>query len=268
MDSSRHSRSHHQRQRHRSRSPLHSPPPRHHHASRSPPRQRDRPQSQDRPPGRYRRRARSRSPIHHRSRKPLPPQEESYRSRTTGAPSDSIEKAPSKERPNFKASGLLAAETNKVTVGAGNKTQDIILKYHEPPEARKPPSREQWQIFVFKGTSKEPLETIPLYSRSCWLMGRELAVADLPVEHPTCSKQHAVFQFRHITKTNDYGEKKDRVGLYLLDLESSHGTFLNDEKISSARYVECHSGDVVKFAESSREYVLILPPKSWEETLS
>ena len=170
-------------------------------------------------------------------------------------------KPPLKEKPNFKASGLLAAETNKVTVGAGNKTQDIVLKYHEPPEARKPPANEKWQIYIFKGASKDPIETIPLHSRSCWLMGRELAVVDLPTEHPSCSKQHAVFQFRHTTQTNEYGEKKSRVGLYVLDLESANGTFLNDEKLTPARYVECRTGDVVKFAESSREYVLILPPK-------
>lgn len=166
-----------------------------------------------------------------------------------------------KEKPNFKPTGLLAAETNKIVVGTGDTAQDIVLKYHEPPEARKPPSSEAWVLYVFKGTSPDPIHTYQLHSRSCWLMGRELAVADIPVEHPSCSKQHAVFQFRYIVKKDEWGEKKGKVRLYVLDLESSNGTFLNGEKLEAARYMECLTGDVVKFGESEREYVLLLPPK-------
>lgn len=116
-------------------------------------------------------------------------------------------------------------------------------------------------MYVFKGDAKEPLQTIQLHTRSCWLFGRELAVADVPIEHPSCSKQHAIFQFRHVVKKNEYGEKKARIGLYLLDLESANGTVLNGEKVEVARFVECRSGDVVKFGESTREYVILLPPK-------
>lgn len=195
-----------------------------------------------------------------RSKKPLPSQEESYRGQENGD-AGAVVKPPPKEKANFKASGLLAAEANKVTIGNGDKSQDIVLKYHEPPEARKPPSSEQWITYVFKGQDKDPMQTLQLYTRSCWLMGREVAVADISTEHPSCSKQHAIFQFRHIMRKDEWGEKKGKVGLYLLDLESSNGTFLNDERIEVARYVECRSGDVVKFGESTREYVLLLPPK-------
>lgn len=31
-------------------------------------------------------------------------------------------------------------------------------------------------------------------------------VADIPVAHPSCSKQHAVIQFRQIAEKNEYGE--------------------------------------------------------------
>lgn len=31
---------------------------------------------------------------------------------------------------------------------------------------------------------------------SCYLFGRERRVADVPTDHPSCSKQHAVLQFR------------------------------------------------------------------------
>lgn len=148
-----------------------------------------------------------------------------------------------------------------MTVGNGSNSQNIVLKYHEPSEARKPPSSERWVLYVFKGQDKDPLQTIPLYTRSCWLLGRETAVADIPIDHPSCSKQHAVFQFRYTVKKDEWGEKTGKVGLYVLDLESSNGTSLNDKKIDAARYVECLSNDVISFGDSDREYVLVLPPK-------
>jgi hypothetical protein len=42
--------------------------------------------------------------------------------------------------------------------------------------------------------------TDPLYVHrmSCYLFGRERKVADVPTDHPSCSKQHAVLQYRHV----------------------------------------------------------------------
>ena len=51
-----------------------------------------------------------------------------------------------KAKPNFAPSGLLAAATKTVQLGDGTKT---VLKYHEPPEARKPTGG--WRLYVFKG---------------------------------------------------------------------------------------------------------------------
>jgi len=35
-----------------------------------------------------------------------------------------------------------------------------------------------------------------LHRQSAYLIGRLRRIADIPVDHPSCSKQHAVFQFR------------------------------------------------------------------------
>ena len=80
-------------------------------------------------------------------------------------------------------------------------------------------------------------------------------------EHPSCSKQHAVVQFRYVEKKDEFGEKVGNVKPYVLDLESANGTRVNGEMVPERRYVELMSGDVLKFGESTREYVLILPPK-------
>ena len=63
------------------------------------------------------------------------------------SPSPSHSKSPvDKPKPNFNPSGLLAAATNTVEAADGTST---ILKYNEPPEARKPTFG--WRLYVFKG---------------------------------------------------------------------------------------------------------------------
>ncbi|MCJ1294314.1 hypothetical protein MMC34_005872 [Xylographa carneopallida] len=186
-----------------------------------------------------------------RAQAPLPSQKAAFNV-DKAAPSAALITT-EKQKPNFAPSGLLAAETNIVANTA------IILKYNEPPESRLPPVSASWRLYVFKGTVT--LNTLSLHTRSCWLFGRESAVVDYVTEHPSCSKQHAVVQFRYVEKKDEFGEKVGNVKPYVLDLESANGTRVNGEMVPERRYVELMSGDVLKFGESTREYVLILPPK-------
>lgn len=161
-----------------------------------------------------------------------------------------------KQKPNFAPTGLLAAASNSISQVDGTS---IVLKYHEPAEARKPPAKDIWKLYVFKG--KDILETIELSTRSCWLVGRELAVVDMAAEHPSISKQHAVIQFRFIEKKNEFGDKLGKVRPYLIDLESANGTLLNKDEVPSSRYLELRDKDMIQFGHSTREYVLVLAPK-------
>jgi smad nuclear-interacting protein 1 len=228
--------------------------------SRSPRRKqrRDYPGSRSPPPPRKhkhgRRHSRSRSrDLDRRSRKPLPSQEIAFKGELD-PDSGALDKPIEKEKPNFANTGLLAKEANTVV---GTK---IVLKYNEPPDARKPPPSQKWQLYVFKGD--DIVDEVPLYTQSCWLIGREAAVADVHVEHPSCSKQHAVIQFRHSVKMNEFGDKQNIVRPYLIDLESANGTRLNGEKIKDSRYYEIRDKDMVKIGLSDREYVFMLPPSS------
>lgn len=184
---------------------------------------------------------------------PLPSQEDSFAVTRTG---EGGEPEKPKEKPNFGNTGLLAAASNSVAQADGTS---IALKYHEPAEARKPPPRDQWKLYVFKGA--DIVDTIDLSLRSCWLVGREMAVVDLPAEHPSISKQHAVIQFRYTEKRNEFGDKVGRVKPYLIDLESANGTVLNDSKIPDSRYLELRDKDMIQFGQSTREYVVMLAPR-------
>ncbi|KAG0642805.1 SMAD/FHA domain-containing protein [Tuber brumale] len=170
--------------------------------------------------------------------------------RTAASTSEPRAPEPPKDREeaNFNTTGLLAA--------ASNTTNGVVLKYSEPSEARKPPGSQRWRLFVFK--DKDIIDTRNLNSSSCWLIGRDRAVVDLPVDHPSCSKQHAVIQFRFVTKTSEFGDKESGVRPYLLDLESANGTGVAGKRIPESRYVELKDGDLITFGLSTREYVLML----------
>ncbi|KAL6235577.1 SMAD/FHA domain-containing protein [Aspergillus navahoensis] len=210
----------------------------------------------DRDSRRHRSRSRSRSPKRRpptpshapaRSKAPLPSQQDAYSTEVTGEGPP-----PEKEKPNFANTGRLAAESNAVTVNGDT----VVLKYHEPPEARKPPPKESWRLYVFKG--KDLLEMVELNERSCWLIGRERLVVDFPLDHPSCSKQHAAIQFRYVEKRNEFGDRIGKVKPYLIDLESANGSTVNLDPAPAGRYMELRDKDMLKFGNSSREYVLML----------
>lgn len=228
----------------------------------------ERPPRRDRGRDRHHERRRSRTPPRRdpspvRRGGPLPSQADSFA--LTTRPKDSLQSAShpgsaeevkEKEKPNYYPTGILAAASNRVELSDG---ASVTLKYHEPPEARLPPSRDDWKLFVFKG--KEVLDTVGLSARSCWLVGREVRVVDLPAEHPSVSGQHAVVQFRYVEKRDEFGDRRGGVKPYVIDLESKAGTALNGEAVPAGRYLEVRSGDVLRFGESTRDYVVMLDRK-------
>jgi smad nuclear-interacting protein 1 len=85
------------------------------------------------------------------------------RSRSRSLSASRSTSAVDKSKPNFAPSGLLAAATNTVKAVDGSST---VLKYNEPPEARKPILG--WRLYVFKGseqvgTSLSPLGLDPVF---------------------------------------------------------------------------------------------------------
>jgi smad nuclear-interacting protein 1 len=154
-----------------------------------------------------------------------------------------------KLQPNYATTGKLAEETNKVN--------GVVLKWSEPADAAKP--TKKWRMYVFKG--KESLEPYHLHRQSGFLLGRERRVCDIPLDHPSCSSQHAALQFRMTEKREVVASGESRITRlvrpYVMDLGSTNGTFINGRKIEAERYVELLEKDVLRFGYSSREYVLL-----------
>ncbi|XP_078001558.1 smad nuclear-interacting protein 1-like [Glandiceps talaboti] len=182
-----------------------------------------------------------------RRRKPANPFEsdEQYQYGQPGSSQEQTEPAAPKEEPNFGLSGKLTEDSNTF--------RGVVIKYNEPQEARKP--KRRWRLYPFKG--EESLPVLHIHRQSAYLFGRDRLVADIPIDHPSCSKQHAVLQYRLIEYERDDGRIGRRVRPYIIDLDSSNGTFVNNNKIDPSRYVELIEKDVVKFGFSSREYVML-----------
>ncbi|KAL4566639.1 hypothetical protein LXL04_030759 [Taraxacum kok-saghyz] len=151
-----------------------------------------------------------------------------------------------KQKPSFELSGKLAAETNRV--------KGVTLLFTEPPDARKPEVR--WRLYVFKN-GEALSEPLYVHRQTCYLFGRERRVADIPTDHPSCSKQHAVLQYRQVDVEQPDGMLAKKIRPYIMDLGSTNGTFINENRIEAERYYELMEKDTIKFGNSSREYVLL-----------
>lgn len=158
------------------------------------------------------------------------------------------------EKANFGLSGALAKD-----VTTGNVYNGVVLKWSEPLDAASPD--KNWRLFVFKGD--EVVETLHLHRQSAYLIGREEKVADLKVLNPSCSKQHAVIQFRRVAVQSSDPEAppKKVIKPYIMDLESTNKTFLNGSAIEPSRYIELREKDILKFGTSAKEYVLVCEKK-------
>ena len=166
-----------------------------------------------------------------------------------------------KKKADFGLSGALASDER-----TGNVYNGILLKFSEPPEARAPNTR--WRLYVFRkkkendagksgggGDDGELIETLHVSRQSAYLFGREAKVADIPVLHPSLSSQHCVLQYRATPDASIGGRLRCRP--YLMDLESTNGTFVNGVRLEGARYYELRKGDVITLGASTREYVLL-----------
>jgi smad nuclear-interacting protein 1 len=155
-----------------------------------------------------------------------------------------------KEKPNFKPTGLLAKESNNI--------DGVQLKYTEPDDACLPPKEPEYLLFIFMPDSKVTRQ-YSLNGKSSHLIGRDEKVVDLLTTHETCSKQHAVIQFREIQEQDPESSRiVKHVKPYIIDLESSNGTFINDEEIPTSRFLELRREDIIKFGESDTDYVLMI----------
>eukprot|EP00392_Amoebophrya_sp_AT5.2_P009809 g9837.t1 len=212
------------------------------------------------------------------------------------------------EQPNFEVSGLLAMEDayereqklvhdHSASGGVGVGTRDTKKNFRTdlqsgsiaesgkfskaslPMDAALPPG-DTWRLYIFQKDGGDP-KIAYLAKKPDFLFGKDRKVADVPTDHPSCSKQHAVLHFRTKKLAGRVGGEgeagagslgiitgRGKVGAdvltggqvvvpYVMDLESTNGTFLNGERLEPCRYYELLPKDRLNFATSTRDYILM-----------
>jgi smad nuclear-interacting protein 1 len=155
-----------------------------------------------------------------------------------------------KEKPTFELSSLLRQEANANERGK-------FIDYDEPEDKCSPQDYGlRLRLYTFKG-DEEIEKPISLAHKSRYIFGRDRDAVDIPTDHPSCSKQHAVLQFRNQRKTDVYGETRNDVAGYLYDNGSTNKTKLNGKVIEAKRYYRLKGSDCVQFGSSTREYVVM-----------
>jgi smad nuclear-interacting protein 1 len=163
------------------------------------------------------------------------------------------EKEKEKVKANFGLSGALAKDDR-----TGNMLNGVLLKFNEPLDAAIP--TKNWRLYVFKDS--DVVEVLHLHRKSYYLIGRDQRIADIHTAHPSCSKQHAVIQFRSISRIEEDPRTHNKIKIsevkpYLMDLGSAHKTTVNGSEVEEARYYQLLEKDCLKFGQSSREYVIL-----------
>ncbi|KAJ2851341.1 hypothetical protein IWW36_001238 [Coemansia brasiliensis] len=121
------------------------------------------------------------------------------------------------------------------------------LKYDEPATAV-PPSAE-FTLEVIKAGTLLETRTIKPTTQTYFVFGR-LPNCDFSMEHESISRYHAILQFYQ----NDL--------VKLIDLNSSHGTFVNKRQITT---YELQSGDQIRFGMSSRIWIFNSPSQDEQQ---
>ncbi|KAG6584633.1 Anion exchanger adaptor protein Kanadaptin, contains FHA domain [Phytophthora cinnamomi] len=99
------------------------------------------------------------------------------------------------------------------------------------------------------GVVVESLQLPRRDGRSFAVAGRMETVCDLPLAHPSVSRVHAALQF------------DEQGALFLYDVGSTHGCFVNKRRVLAEEFVRLHIGDVLVFGESTRLYAVCGPPE-------
>ncbi|KAG6443881.1 hypothetical protein O3G_MSEX003061 [Manduca sexta] len=144
------------------------------------------------------------------------------------------------------------SEGSKNSLPPGISMKDFTpIPYKEPKWSGMCPDGSDYALEVLK--SGMIVEKIDLTNKAYYVFGR-LTNCDVVMAHPTISRHHAVLQYKAFAE-----EGEPPSGWYLYDLGSTHGTFLNKERMKASHYTRLRVGHQIKFGSSSRTFILLGP---------
>ena len=106
-------------------------------------------------------------------------------------------------------------------------------------------------------------------NRNALVVGRQASSCDIRITHKSLSRQHALlYYYTHCdsststssasasnsttnTETTTIRQQQQRPDLYVFDLETKAGTFINQKKINSKTPVRLRNGDTIQFGKAN-----------------
>ncbi|KYR02871.1 hypothetical protein DLAC_00345 [Tieghemostelium lacteum] len=138
--------------------------------------------------------------------------------------------------------------TTNVTEDTINKQKDEIKEEEGdippficPNWGSKPVSSVYLEV-IKNGVVKE---TIDISNQEYSVFGRNSGVSTVVLDHPSVSRRHAALVY--------HGQNNR---FYLIDLQSSSGSFVNSEKIKPNQPVSVKEGFIISFGSSSKQFIL------------
>ena len=160
---------------------------------------------------------------------------------------------------DLRPSGVLTKYLH-LSTGPNLGSHDARSKYAAPEDAVVPTRKNcAFHLFKYNEETDTQVEVPLLNYKSYFVFGRDAELADVLVaddeDGDLVSKQHAVLQFRK------GGPENGNVRCYLMDIGSTNGTFLNDDKVElpTKRFIQLKNNDVFKLGDydSVLEFMVI-----------
>uniref|UniRef100_A0A336K2M3 CSON002855 protein n=1 Tax=Culicoides sonorensis TaxID=179676 RepID=A0A336K2M3_CULSO len=113
--------------------------------------------------------------------------------------------------------------------------------YEVPSWAGKPPSGTHLDV-----TKEDKLiQKLMIDEKKCYLFGRNAQFCQFTLDHASCSRVHAALVYHKFLNI-----------IYLVDLGSSHGTFIGSVRLEPQKPTQVHVGASFHFGASTRNYIL------------
>ncbi|ORZ36803.1 hypothetical protein BCR44DRAFT_36345 [Catenaria anguillulae PL171] len=122
------------------------------------------------------------------------------------------------------------------------------LPYTEPEWAAPPRPNANWSLEVLKSGVILDRLAFPTHSSLLTIGRLPRPHCSIELEHPSISRFHAVLQLSRDGQ------------LFLYDLGSTHGTFVNKVQVPAKTHTRVWVGDMLRFGSSSRMFIVHGPP--------
>ena len=127
----------------------------------------------------------------------------------------------------------------KPTWASAPRKRGVHLEVWRPKKGEDPNSSRSIVDFCYHASN------ICIDSHSYYLFGSKSDICDFVMHHPSCSRVHMAIV--HHAETG---------AVYVVDLNSTHGTYINGVRLPAGKPTELKAGGVLKAGYSSRAYIL------------